>query len=47
MSRATRLALMLVGSIIVLTTLLGPNDRRIEPVEAPPGATIVVRPQMA
>ncbi|HEX2555446.1 MAG TPA: hypothetical protein VHL98_17245 [Microvirga sp.] len=47
MSRTTRLALMLVGSIIALTALLGAKDRRFDPIQAPPGAIIKVTPQAA
>ena len=45
MSRTARLALLLVGSIIVFTALLGARDRRFEPVETAPGTRIEVRPQ--
>jgi hypothetical protein len=47
MSRTARLALLLVGSIILFTALIGPRDYRIEPIEIPAGYRIVVRPQSA
>jgi hypothetical protein len=47
MSRVARLTLLLVGTIIVFTALIGPRDHRLEPVEAPPGFKIEVRPQSA
>ncbi len=40
MSRATLLALALVGSVILLTALLGSSDQRSEPVEVPAGMTV-------
>jgi outer membrane protein assembly factor BamE (lipoprotein component of BamABCDE complex) len=40
MSRATLLALALVGSVILLTALLGNTDKRLEPVEVPAGMTV-------
>ena len=47
MSRVARLTLLLVGSIIVFTALIGPRDHRIEPIEVPAGYRIEVRPQSA
>lgn len=47
MSRPARLALLLVGSIIVFTALIGPRDYRIGPVEVPAGYRIEVRLQSA
>ncbi len=40
MSRAALLALALVGSVILLTALLGDADKRFQPVEVPTGMTV-------
>ncbi len=40
MSRATLFALALIGSVILLTALLGNSDRSFGPVEVPAGMTV-------